>query len=95
MTNTNPDEFLETDSLPSPHDLRYILQSRIAEVTFEKQDGSIRVMNCTLMPETLKPFFKPDVDKVNTAPRPNLFKVLDTDINEFRSFNFDQVISWK
>lgn len=70
------------------------LKNMTATVTFEKADGTTRVMNCTLMPEYL-PAAKPLDENVRHVPRkenPNVLAVWDIDNGGWRSFNIDSII---
>jgi hypothetical protein len=79
--------------------LKSALQFGTIEVTFTKKDGTLRVMRCTTKSELIAQHVKPSDPEKEAKTRPakpeNLLRVLDTDICEFRSFNFDQVVSWK
>jgi hypothetical protein len=80
-------------------ELKSALRFGTVEVTFTKKDGTLRVMRCTTKSEAIALHVKPSDPEKETKTRPtkpeNLLRVLDTDIGEFRSFNFDQVVSWK
>lgn len=68
--------------------LRGVLKTEKVELTFKKKDGTIRVMNCTLLeselPETEK---NKEAQKENEASMP----VFDLDKKEWRAFRFDSV----
>lgn len=71
------------------------LKTMTAVVTFEKADGTKRVMNCTLMPEYLPPA-KPLDENVKHLPRKendNVLAVWDIDNSGWRSFNIDSIIN--
>lgn len=73
----------------------YHLKTMTATVTFEKADGSTRVMNCTLMPQYL-PSAKPLDENVKHLPRKendNVLAVWDLDNQGWRSFNIDSIIN--
>lgn len=78
-----------------PH-LRELLTMGPVVVRFIKTDGSIRTMRSTTNKELIeaalpaKPY---DETKVKTKNE-NLYKVLDMEINQFRSFKFDKIIDW-
>ena len=75
------------------------------EITFKKVDGSIRVMPCTLKPQSLPAQeFEIVFETVETAtepakkPRkenPNTIRVYCLDKEEWRSFRIDNVIALK
>ena len=66
------------------------LRSGVVEVTFNKVDGTQRVMTCTLLPEYL-----PEEDR-NSQPMlteavGNAISVWDVNANGWRSFRFGSV----
>jgi hypothetical protein len=82
-----------------------LLQKECAVVTFTKGDGTERVLNCTLQAEYLPMPTPPPVASETTARTAELITkparvvnehvvaAWDTDINEFRSFRLDSVIT--
>ena len=64
------------------------LKQSVVNITFTKADGSERTMNCTLKLENIpedqhpKSIVKSESDQI---------RVFDTDIQEWRSFNFSSV----
>jgi len=76
-----------------------LLQKECAAVTFTKKDGTERVLNCTLQAEYLPmkaPVPEPtghDVTPPARAVNEHVVAAFDTDINEFRSFRLDSVIT--
>jgi len=76
--------------------LKNLLNDGLVEVTFTKQDGTERVMTCTnnsrVVNELVGP---PKVDGVSKPGSDTLFRVVDMNLGEWRSFNFDQVITFK
>ena len=69
-----------------------LLHVDILTVTFEKKDGTERVMHCTLRedilpPKVVKEGEEPKEKKVN----PNVVPVYDTDLKAFRSFRLDSI----
>lgn len=70
------------------------LKEGVVTVTFEKQDGSNRVMHCTLSNDII-PLFDTKgvtVTKKRTT-NPDVLAVWDTEANGWRSFRFDSVKS--
>jgi hypothetical protein len=60
-------------------------------ITFNKQDGTERVMNCTLKPELL-PESKPlNESKTPRKESTTSIRVFDTDLKEWRSFTTKNV----
>jgi hypothetical protein len=74
--------------------LNTFLKIGVVEVTFTKKDGSVRVMNCTLRPDVVGQMFSRTSHPSQQVEKEGLFKVVDVDVSEFRSFNFDQVTSY-
>jgi hypothetical protein len=74
------------------HNLKDALKNGTVYVTFTKKDGTIRHMNCT------KNFDLIPADKHPTGSggyvNPDIIKVFDVDISEWRSFSEDQVEVW-
>lgn len=70
--------------------LRDILHDQEIIVSFEKKDGTIRDMRCTLSEKLIQPYER----KENSAPKrqnDTVLPVFDLDKNEWRSFRFDSV----
>jgi len=69
------------------------LVRKTATITFDKKDGTERVMKCTLMksllPEQMDIEEKMDGDRV--AGNPNVLAVWDLEKNDWRSFRIDSV----
>jgi hypothetical protein len=70
------------------------LHRGVCSVVFEKKDGTIRTMNCTLHPDRL-----PERQQLNevgsySSTPSNQVRVYDTDLNEWRSFISDSVQSF-
>jgi len=59
------------------------------EVTFEKTDGSSRVMNCTLKDDMVE-YVEKKTDRVKAA-NPEVCPVYDIDAKGWRSFRYDSV----
>ena len=62
----------------------------MVEVTFEKNDGSTRVMECTLKPDLL-PKVEPSVK--TKQPNPDVLPVWDTEAQGWRSFRYDSIMT--
>lgn len=75
------------------------LRVSVVDITFTKVDGSIRLMKSTLNPELLPkieiiPLAEGEEPPVPKAPRkenPSVFRVFDTEINEFRTVTWDKI----
>jgi hypothetical protein len=76
----------------SRNDLIDVMKKITATVIFEKVDGTLRTMNCTLKPEYL-----PVLDENTTMPKKarkinhDCLAVWDLENNEWRSFRLDSV----
>lgn len=68
------------------------LQSSKATVVFQKADGSLREMHCTLLSEYLPPFDETQPHKAKPVNE-EVMSVWDLDKNGWRSFRLDSVIS--
>lgn len=77
-------------SLFDKYALKEDLKNGIHTVVFEKTDGTIREMRCTLQPDML-PQFLSEVAPVNKTENPNTLAVWDVDNNGWRSFRVDSV----
>lgn len=69
------------------------LHRGICTVVFEKKDGSMREMHCTLHPDRL-PQRQTLTEVSPTPPNPDTIRVFDTDLQEWRSFRVDSVNSF-
>lgn len=70
-------------------ELRNQLETRESTVTFEKNDGSIRVMRCTLVSDALPAFEKKTTR--TKAENENILNVWDLDVQGWRSINTTKV----
>lgn len=70
-----------------------ILKNKVVAVKFTKNDGSERVMNATLLNEYVEPHIKSTsgTKRINQ----DVIAVIDTDLNEWRSFRVDSVKSFE
>lgn len=76
-------------SLFDKYTLKEDLKNGVHTVVFEKKDGTIREMRCTLQPDML-PQFLSEVAPV-TKENPDTLAVWDVDNNGWRSFRVDSV----
>ena len=82
-------------SLFDKYMLKELLQNGIVSVVFEKADGTIREMNCTLNSTEMPPQLlteQQNAAKVRNE-NPDLLAVWDVDANGWRSFNISKVRS--
>jgi hypothetical protein len=68
-------------------ELSEMLRNRRLEVSFIKKDGSLRVMNCTLLEKYLPTNDKETTKKENDS----VLSVWDIDNNGWRSFRLDSI----
>jgi hypothetical protein len=69
--------------------LSSILKTSKLTITFQKKDGSNRVMNATLN-ESIVPKYEKKTDKEKVKTKDTL-SVFDLDKNEWRSFRLDSI----
>lgn len=71
--------------------LKELLKTGVVEVVFTKLSGDKRVMNCTLQSS----FLPEEVETEKTRKQnDDVLSVWDTEVNGWRSFRFDSVISY-
>lgn len=68
--------------------LRGLLHTNTVHLTFEKKDGTIREMNCTLLESELP---KQEQGKEARKPNDSSMPVFDLEKKEWRAFRFDTV----
>ena len=66
------------------------LQNAVVTVTFEKVDGTMRTMRCTLLPQYLTEEFKNKAPML-TETTPLTVSVWDVEASGWRSFRVDNV----
>ena len=70
------------------------LRNGIVEITFDKVDGTRRVMQCTLDEDYIKAHSESKEKSENTrAPKESVLVVFDTEKNDWRSMRVDSIIS--
>lgn len=74
------------------HEIREALKNEVATVVFKKRNGEIRTMICTLMPEYLP---EGESSRVSGPPSEVTVTALDIEINEWRAFRYDSLISFE
>jgi hypothetical protein len=67
-----------------------ILRTGMCEVSFVKQDGTDRVLQCTLNQQYL-PVVEATEEKPARKKNKEVCAVFDTDLNEWRSFRYDSL----
>jgi patatin-like phospholipase/acyl hydrolase len=70
---------------------REFLHKNILEVTFNKDDGSQRVMKCTLDPNQIHQVESEDSSKTQRKTNPDVIAVWDIEKEGWRSFRWDSV----
>jgi hypothetical protein len=68
--------------------LRGVLRTNTVHLTFEKKDGTIREMKCTLAESKLP---KIEQGKESRPPNNTSMPVFDLEKNEWRAFRFDSI----
>lgn len=74
------------------YELKQTLQGSIATVVFEKADGTLREMRCTLRPEYLPPQLLQE-GAVARAENLSVLSVWDIENGGWRSFRMDSIKS--
>lgn len=69
------------------------LKESIMRITFEKKDGTNRVMLATLRNDYIEPILKPTTN--HRKPNPDVCCVFDIEKESFRSFRWDSLLSWE
>jgi hypothetical protein len=69
--------------------LKGILKNETATLTFQKKDGTMRVMKCSLREQDM-PSYEKKTERVRTVNEESL-SVVDLEKNEWRSFRFDSI----
>lgn len=74
-------------------ELRSLLAESICTVKFEKTDGTMREMRCTLMPQFLPPVSSTEslMPRDKREENPNVLAVLDLEKGDWRSFRVSSV----
>lgn len=92
----DPENYKKEEVMTNTKSLRDLLSEGEVRVKFTKADGSVRVMRCTknfdLIPEDFH--FDSSDNSIKNAD-PKLFKVFDLDIDDWRSFREERVISYR
>lgn len=75
--------------------LKKLLQEEVATICFNKKDGTLRTMLCTLMPEHLPVEDKQEGDEVKTVKKQNeeSIAVWDLEKKDWRAFRIDSIVS--
>ena len=74
-------------------EIKKALKESIVRITFEKKDGTNRVMLATLRKEYVEPNLKPNAE--HRKQNPDVCCVFDIEKDGFRSFRWDSLISWE
>jgi len=69
--------------------LKNILKNETATLTFQKKDGTMRVMKCSLREEHM-PSYEKKTERVR-ATNDETLSVVDLEKNEWRSFRYDSI----
>jgi hypothetical protein len=76
--------------------LKNILQESVLTVCFNKKDGTLRTMLCTLLPEHLPIVDKQEGDEVKVTKKQSeeSIAVWDLEKKAWRSFRLDSIVSY-
>jgi len=76
--------------------LKKAINENIVQVRFEKKDGTIREMICSLNPVVLKDLLPDEGSKESTKKiNEDVLAVFDLDKKAWRSFRLDSVQTWE
>jgi len=67
-----------------------LLKIGYGQFRFHKVDGSVREMNCTLLPEIV-----PETNTLVERTTGDQVVVFDVDVEGWRTVTYDRVLSWK
>ena len=71
-----------------------MLKESVCTVKFTKKDGSLRIMKATLKDDVVKPLMESNGTSTSSRrSNPNQVCVIDTELNAWRSFNLDSLVS--
>ena len=71
-----------------------LLKESVCTVKFTKKDGSLRIMKATLKDDVVKPLMESNGNSTSSRrSNPNQVCVIDTELNAWRSFNLDSLVS--
>lgn len=73
--------------------LKDLLESAHVLITFEKQDGSLRDINCTLHSSKLPPLKEETETKKKRKVNHEVIPVWDLDKQSWRSFRIDSIVN--
>lgn len=71
------------------------IREDIVEIQFEKKDGSVRAMKCTLKQDVIPADKTPKVTEEAKPVQTSALRVFDVEKQEWRSFRWDSVKSFK
>lgn len=71
------------------------LSKHICQISFQKVDGSLRVMKCTLIPDKLPPYEEKKQEGSRNLPKngQSYVSIFDLDIKQWRAFRIENLIS--
>jgi hypothetical protein len=76
--------------------LFYLLKDLVLEITFNKSDGSKRVMRCTLQEDYLPQVLEEkDSEKITKKSSPETLVVWDLEKDDWRSFRVDSILEYR
>lgn len=87
--NINSDQLGDFKDEKSKNIVIKALKSQIIQISFEKVDGSVRDMQCTLMESKIPDEKKPK--STNSKSNPSVLPVFDVEKEAWRSFRWDSI----
>lgn len=87
--NVTHEMFGEFKDDESKNILLKALKTQVVRVSFEKTDGTMRDMNCTLMESKIPDDKKPKTE--NSKQNPTVLPVFDVEKDAWRSFRWDSI----
>jgi len=89
MKNSVYSEMNEKDQKKFREWIKGVLQNETATLTFQKKDGTMRVMKASLR-ESDFPVYEKKTESVRKQ-NDEVLSVVDLELNEWRSFRFDSI----
>ena len=87
--NINSDQLGDFKDEKSKNIVLKALKSQVINISFEKKDGTIRDMSCTLMESKIPDEKKPKTS--NSKQNPAVLPVFDVEKDAWRSFRWDSI----
>lgn len=75
-------------------EIKKLLRQGVVEFTFTKADGSVRSMNGTTKADLLPVLDEDSTSKTHSVEPDHLVRVFDVDIQDWRSFRIDSLLTF-